>query len=430
MNGRMYAGFVFAALVVSGLGPASAQEDVADVPSKRLSLPADPNLAYFLISPTGAEVPAEGYGLLVIMPGGDGGPGFHPFVKRICKYALGGRYVAAQPIAVKWSPRQEIVWPTKNDGLAYAKVTTEQFVDEVIKSVRGQYKINPRRIFTLTWSSSGPAGYAISLQKDSPVVGSYVAMSVFRPERLGSLATAAGRAYFIDHCPQDKVCPFRMAREASRLLSAAGAKVKLNLYSGGHGWQGDVYPRIAAGVHWLEENTRPASAGAEKAPGSAPAAPASTLLHDDFEQPTEWKQGARVGGVEYLWDQKVAYQGRASMSLKKTANRYFPIAEWHRTIAFSGPKALSVSAWVKAQDAWKAVIDVKFLDATGKSLGHEWAVYIGARESNDPPANHEWKEYQGVVNVPAAARSLILALQIYGPGTVWFDALTIQPKQD
>jgi predicted esterase len=430
MSGITCFHFVFAALILLGTSPAPAQDDVADIPSKRLSLPADPNLAYFLIGPTAAEVPPEGYGLMVIMPGGDGGPDFHPFVKRICKHTLGGRYVAVQPLAVKWSAQQKIVWPTKNDGLAYAKFTTEQFVDEVIKSVRGQYKIDGRKIFTLTWSSSGPAGYAISLQKDSPVVGSYVAMSVFRPERLGSLQAAAGHAYFIDHSPQDKVCPFRMAREASRLLTAAGAKVKLNMYAGGHGWQGDVYPRLSAGIRWLEGNAQPRSAVPEKAPGLTPAPPPSGLLHDDFEQPTEWKQGARVAGVEYLWDQKQAYQGRASMSLKKRVDRFFPIAEWRRTIPCSGPKVLSVSIWVKAQDARKSTVDVQFLDSSGKSLGHQWATYIGAREPTDPPATHDWKEYQGVVNVPPAARSLTLALQIYGLGAVWFDELVIQPKQD
>lgn len=48
----------------------------------------------------------------------------------------------------------------------------------VIKAVQGQHRIDPNRVFTLSWSSSGPAAYAISLQEQSPVVGSYIAMSV------------------------------------------------------------------------------------------------------------------------------------------------------------------------------------------------------------------------------------------------------------
>jgi len=259
--------FFCAVFALGQAGSALAQDDVADIPSKRLTL-ADPNLSYFLIGPTVSEAPPEGYGLIVIMPGGDGGPGFHPFVKRIYKHALSGNYVAVQLIAPKRSPQQGTVWPTASDNLAYVKVTTEQFVDAIIKAVQGQYKIDPRRIFTLSWSSSGPAAYAISLKKGSPVVGSYIAMSVFKPEQLGSLKEAAGHAYFIDHSPQDRICPFRMAQEAARLLAAEGARVKLNTYEGGHGWRGDIYPRVAAGIKWLQENARPRPAMQEKSPDS------------------------------------------------------------------------------------------------------------------------------------------------------------------
>jgi hypothetical protein len=157
---------------------------------------------------------------------------------------------------VRWSPQQGIVWPTKSDNLPYVRRTTEQFVGEIIKIVRGQYKINPLRVFTMSWSSSGPAGYAISRQKDSPVVGSYIAMSVFKPEKLGPLTQARGHAYFIEHRPQDRVCPLRMAQEAARLLTAEGAKVKFHEYAGGHGWRGNIYPRIAAAIRWLEESAQ------------------------------------------------------------------------------------------------------------------------------------------------------------------------------
>lgn len=186
-------------------GSISAQDDIVDVPSKQLSL-ADPNLSYFLIGPTASEVPTDSYGLIVVLPGGGG----------------------------------------------------------------------------------GPAAYAISLKKDSPVVGPYIAMSVFKPERLGSLKQAAGQAYFIDRSPQDRVCPFRMAQDAARLLAAEGARVKLNTYDGGRGWRGDVYSRISAGIKWLEENARPKSAEQEKNQDSVREEHASnSLLHDGFEQPAQ-----------------------------------------------------------------------------------------------------------------------------------------------
>src|SRR5262249_24557697 len=72
--------------------------DVADIPAQALQAAGDANKRYFLIGPRkNAKPPAQGYGLLVILPGGDGSADFHPFVKRIYKYALPDRYLAAQP---------------------------------------------------------------------------------------------------------------------------------------------------------------------------------------------------------------------------------------------------------------------------------------------------------------------------------------------
>jgi predicted esterase len=421
-----------AILVLGWVGPVSAQPDVADIPSQQLSVAGDPNLSYFLIGPVAKETPPDGFGLVVVLPGGDGKADFLPFVKRVYKYALGGQYIVAQPIAVKWSPQQAIVWPTQSDNLPYVKRTTEQFVDEIVKIVRGQYKIDPRRIFTMSWSSSGPAGYALSLQKDSPILGSYIAMSVFKPEKLGPLTQAQGHAYFIEHSPQDRVCPFRMAQEAVRALTAAGAKVQFNQYDGGHGWRGAVYPRITAAIQWLEQNAQARSVVEEKKTPSPPpdGTTSDVLLRDSFEEPKEWTRGAPVAGVEYLWDRSQAYQGQASLSLKKTVNRYFPIAQWWRAVPCSGATALSVSVWIKAQEARKATFDVQFYNSTGKMLGHEWAAYIGPKETSGPATTHDWKEYKGEVNVPPNTARVNLAPQIYGPGQVWFDELLVRQKRN
>jgi hypothetical protein len=44
------------------------------------------------------------------------------------------------------------------------------------------------------------------------------------------------------------------------------------------------------------------------------------------EHPDDWEQGAQVDGVEYVWDKEVAFEGKASLCIAKTTNRYFPIA--------------------------------------------------------------------------------------------------------
>jgi predicted esterase len=247
-------------LSAPGLARADDDDDVKDVPSQDLKVGKDENKRYFLIGPAkDAKAPAAGYGLVVLMPGGDGSADFHPFVKRIYKNAIPGGYLVAQPVAVKWNADQEIVWPTakaKNDidGL---KFTTEEFVDAVIGDVTAKHKLNPDRVFTLSWSSSGPAAYPISLTNPK-VRGSFIAMSVFKPDRLPKLDTAKGHAYYLYHSPDDRVCPYRMAEQAVKDLEKVGAKVKLADYDGGHGWRGPLYDDIATGIKWLESNATPA----------------------------------------------------------------------------------------------------------------------------------------------------------------------------
>jgi predicted esterase len=247
---------VIASLAVSLLtsGRLAAQDDVADVVSQDLKAGKDEHKRYFLVEPPkGAKEPKQGYGLLVVLPGGNGSADFHPFVKRIYKNAVPEGYVLAQPVAVKWTEKQEIVWPTDKNRAEGMKFSTEEFIAAVIKDVAGKYKLDPERAFTLTWSSSGPAAYAASLSSDK-ITGSFVAMSVFKPDLLPSLEKAKGQAYYLYHSPDDRVCPFRMAEQAAKDLKKNGATVKLATYDGGHGWRGNLYDNIREGVEWLEKN--------------------------------------------------------------------------------------------------------------------------------------------------------------------------------
>lgn len=252
--------FIVALTVCAAVGVvekfAEAQDDVADVPAVELQAKGDEQQRYFLIGAP-AEKPAEGtkYGLIIVLPGGDGSAEFHPFVKRIDKHAVPEGYLLAQPIAVKWSPRQEVVWPTEKLKVPRMKFSTETFVGAVIDDVSAKYTVDPSRIFTLSWSSGGPAAYAISLS-EKRVTGSLVAMSVFKPSQLPALTSAKDRAYFIYHSPDDRVCPFRMAEMAEKELSGQGARVKLKTYEGGHGWRGDLYSDLREGLDWLAENSK------------------------------------------------------------------------------------------------------------------------------------------------------------------------------
>ena len=83
---------------------------------------------YLLIGAKGTlKKPADGFKLLVVLPGGDGGPDFEPFVKRIYKHALSDEYLVVQLIAPKWKTRQ-ITWPTERNPVRGMTVSVEEFL--------------------------------------------------------------------------------------------------------------------------------------------------------------------------------------------------------------------------------------------------------------------------------------------------------------
>jgi predicted esterase len=233
-----------------------AQDDVADIRSKKFTL--DPQeLQYYLIA--GAEkrsVPDDGYNVLIVLPGGDGSADFLPFVKRISKHALDHDYLVIQLLAPKWSENQQVVWPTARDKMRGQKASVEEFVTAAVDDLKTRTRVNDRHVFTLSWSSGGPAAYAASLRRDTPVTGSFVAMSVFKANQLPALRNAKDRAYYILHSPDDMVCPYRMAVTARDTLREAGARVEFAEYEGGHGWHGDPFGNIRRGIDWLEQQAK------------------------------------------------------------------------------------------------------------------------------------------------------------------------------
>jgi predicted esterase len=241
--------------------PCAGRADEDKVPSQDLRAGGDKQKRYFLFgSKEGAKPPIGGYGLVIVLPGGDGSEDFRPFVGKVYQEVFAKRYLVAQPVAVSWDEDQKITWPTKTDPVEKMKFTTEEFVAAVIKDVGKKHKLNPKHVFTLSWSSGGPAAYAVSLTEKTPVRGSLVAMSVFVQRRLPPLKNAKGQAYYLLHSEDDKVCRFFFARLAVSSLKKNGAKVTLATYEGGHGWHGDVYGNIRKGIAWLEKNSTPAKA--------------------------------------------------------------------------------------------------------------------------------------------------------------------------
>jgi RNA polymerase sigma-70 factor (ECF subfamily) len=183
----------------------------------------------------------------------------------------------------------------------------------------------------------------------------------------------------------------------------------------------------AAGLTYQTQAREKTPKAETTAAEQAKAAAAENILQNGgFEEgdktPEHWSQGADIDGVQYTWDKENGKQGRASVCLHKTAQRYFPIAQWYQVVDRKGDKpALRVTAQVKAERVTKAILDVIFLDEKEEWIEHRWVAYIGAKDPKDPPLSHDWKEYTGRVAIPQSAKKIQIALQIYGPGKVWFD---------
>ena len=199
-----------------------------------------------------AKAPAGGWKLLVVMPGGEGNADFAPFVGRIRENALGKDWLVVQIVAPVWAEEQakKNVWPTKLAPWPKMEFSCEELFAAVLEDVGKRVKLDPKVLVTLAWSSSGTLAYSLALQEKTPVTGTFVAMSVWKPEDLPNLKAAKGRSFYILHSPEDFI-PIRMAEDARDQLAKKGAKVEYATYAGGHGWHGDVYGTIRKGVESL-----------------------------------------------------------------------------------------------------------------------------------------------------------------------------------
>ncbi len=242
---------------VSTEEPLEIPPDVAGVPTLDLCLAGDAQKRYFLIGNVGTPSRrAQGRRLLVIMPGGDGGAGFSPFVRRIYQRAFNDDWLVAQMVAPRWDRKQAVVWPTQGRPYLTARFTTEQLFDGVVEDVASHGAIDRREVYVLAWSSGGPAAYAIALGENPKIAGAFIAMSIFRAGDYSQPKTAPMPAFYLLQSPDDKITAFRHAQGARDWLSTAGARVRLEPYAGGHGWRGNPFQMISDGVNWLVQSTK------------------------------------------------------------------------------------------------------------------------------------------------------------------------------
>lgn len=224
------------------------------VPVRDLVAGGDAMKRYFLIGPQEKKkAPKEGWGCLVVMPGGSGDDGFNPFVRNIWKSCCPDDFVVVELVAPKWVANPSVIWPMDPGDQQGMKFNTREQLDATLADVAKvqKVKLDPARLYQLAWSSGGPPAYRFALDEKPPFVASYIAMSVFHEGEL-RLSRAKGRFFFLDHSPDDERCPFADAQRAQQKLTKEGATVELVTYKGGHGWLDNPMARLKQGVAWME----------------------------------------------------------------------------------------------------------------------------------------------------------------------------------
>lgn len=436
MAGRILFG-AFALLLILPVARLLGDDELERVPSVEQRAGGDEMKRYFLIGPKeGAETPKGGFKLLLVMPGGNGGADFNTFVRRIALNALGDDYIVAQLVAPVWDPRQaeQLVWPTTGSPWRGMKFKTEEFVDAVVMDVGKSQTVDPKYVFTLSWSSGGPAAYAASLRKKSPVTGSFIAMSVFRPAGLPDLKFAKGHAYYLYQSPDDQICKLSFARTAREKLSEAMARVKLVEYAGGHGWHGDVFGAIRSGIEWLEKNAGRGPAKPRKHKSNSSTRPDDSRKKVESENGEQRSNLIRNGGFEHGMDgwiiannsgraeisvtQESPSRGKSCLHIKKEGGVPLDVVRLNVADLPRGGR-VRVSAMVRSASADNSFFKFFIYDENEESLVEDVDV---ARIAG----TGDWKKVSKVFRIPKKARSGAVMFVMVMGGEVWLDEVRVE----
>ncbi|MHC4844763.1 MAG: alpha/beta hydrolase [Planctomycetota bacterium] len=192
--------------------------------------------------------------LVLVLPGGSGqARSFLPWLMGLARQ-MHEEHVFAVISAPRWSAQQaeSITWVSAwwMERFSEAEFPTEQLIRDVYVHARKLGAVRVDKTFLWGWSSSGPAVYAAALEGEAPYDGAYINSSVYRPERL-DLRRARNRRFYLQQGRDDTVTEPRWAELAAEQLQDAGAKVKLDLIDGGHGFGKNHAGNVQAALEWL-----------------------------------------------------------------------------------------------------------------------------------------------------------------------------------
>ncbi|MET7690439.1 Tat pathway signal sequence domain protein [Streptomyces sp. NPDC005483] len=154
------------------------------------------------------------------------------------------------------------------------------------------------------------------------------------------------------------------------------------------------------------------------------------LTNPGFESgaatPTAWQMPgwASAGGGIWARDTTVSRSGSASLKLQVgTPTGYSYVASTVRVKIGSG--TYTYGAWIKTDGVTGlgAHIDPLFYDANGKLVGSDHKVYASK-------GTHDWEYVKFVFDTPAGATQMEMHLRLSGPGTAWFDDVTLVAPAD
>jgi beta-lactamase regulating signal transducer with metallopeptidase domain/predicted esterase len=164
------------------------------------------------------------------------------------------------------------------------------------------------------------------------------------------------------------------------------------------------------------------------APSTTQKAKENLLTNPGFEDGIENLERSFLGNetneVKFTLDDKVKHGGKFSLALEKSVNRFWPVQMMGETgiSAKSATKRLKVSAWVKAENAKKATIAV-YMNSKSSDGKIEFGTYVGSERG---AVSHDWKKYEKVFECPQGTDSIDVYYQMYGPGKVWFDDVSVE----
>ncbi|WP_433918006.1 Tat pathway signal sequence domain protein [Streptomyces canus] len=144
------------------------------------------------------------------------------------------------------------------------------------------------------------------------------------------------------------------------------------------------------------------------------------------DTPTAWQMPgwAAAGGGTWARDTTVSRSGTASLRLQVgTTNGYSYVSSGARVRIGSG--TYTYGAWIRTDGVTGlgAHIDPLFYDANGKLVGSDHKVYASK-------GTHDWEYVTFVFATPAGATRMEMHLRLSGPGTAWFDDVTLVAPAD